>query len=386
MSLRRLAQKNNAATSTSPSPWGDAASPRTPIKGLPGPTTPRGTKMVYPLSPVTSPSKSASTPFDWDAARNRKPPPYATPIANKRARLLQNAADSKPARPTQRLVRKKSLFERIRSIPSEIAFEIALFPNNIPLPTARKAAWILGGLLHAMHFIVRVWQIRKVPDSDLGWEDLYHEEEGESWFDWTTPVTVLLLLTSFVNAFYLFTRTRLYQLNMAADPVSSPHAKFVRREETPEPALPPQRSALLVSVVRGAWRALAVSVRFLLNMSPPKDRQAASMRFERVQELEVWTPGEFEATLFAIYSPVHALLWIALTSANWIILSVVMVLVGLQTRALTKSFDILIKDRAIISAEVLHEYDEKFVYPRINPIRKDQAVMTHQAEMIHAWD
>lgn len=75
---------------------------------------------------------------------------------------------------------------RVRSIPSEIAFEIALFPNNVPLPTARKAAWILGGALHIIHFIVRVSQIRKVPDSDLGWEDLYREDEGESWFDWVS--------------------------------------------------------------------------------------------------------------------------------------------------------------------------------------------------------
>lgn len=342
--------------------------------------------MVYPLSPVTSPSKSASTPFDWDAARNRKPPPYATPIANKRARLLQKAADAKPARQSQRVVRKKGFFERIRAIPSEIAFEIALFPNNVPLPTARKAAWILGGMLHVIHFVVRVCQIRKVPDSDLGWEDLYHEGEGEAWFDWTTPVTVLLFLTSFVNTFYFFTRTRLYQLNMATDPVSSPHAKFVRREDTPEPPPPPKRGAFLLAILRGAWRAFAVSVRFLLNMSPPKDRQVASMRYERVQQLEVWTPGEFEMTLFSIYSPVHAFLWMALNSANWIILGMIMFFVGVQTRALTKSFDILIKDNAIISTEVLHEYNEKFVYPRINPIRKDQAVMTHQAEMVHAWE
>lgn len=30
-----------------------------------------------------------------------------------------------------------------------------------------------------------------------------------------------------------------------------------------------------------------------------------------------------------------------------------------QTRALTRSFEVLLKDRAIISAEMLHEYDEK---------------------------
>ena len=149
----------------------------------------------------------------------------------------------------------------------------------------------------------------------------------------TTPVTILLFLASIVNTFYFFTRTRLYQLNMATDPVASPHAKFVRREDTPEPAPPLKRGAFLVFMFRSCWRALALSVRFLLNMSPPKDRQVASMRYERVQQLEVWTPGEFEITLFSIYSPVHAFLWMALTSANWIITGIIMFLVGVQVRA-----------------------------------------------------
>ena len=42
--------------------------------------------------------------------------------------------------------------------------------------------------MHLLHFIVRVYQLRKVPESDLEWEDLYNE--GESWFDWvnTRPI------------------------------------------------------------------------------------------------------------------------------------------------------------------------------------------------------
>ena len=141
---------------------------------------------------------------------------------------------------------------------------------------------------------------------------------------------MLLILASLVNAFYLFTRTKMYQLNLATDPVASPHAKFVRREETPPPAPPAARGALLLAVLRQLWRGFAVSVRFLLNMSPPKDRERASMQYERVQQLEVWTPGAFETMLFATYSPVHAWLWMALTSANWILLGVIMVLVSVQ--------------------------------------------------------
>lgn len=74
-----------------------------------------------------------------------------------------------------------------------------------------------------------------------------------------------------------------------------------------------------------------ISVNFLLNMTPPKDRQTTRVgNTDRVQELQVWTPGELEMTLFSIYSPVHALLWIAFTSANWIIMAVIMGVVSMH--------------------------------------------------------
>jgi len=73
---------------------------------------------------------------------------------------------------------------RITSIPSAVAFEIALFPHNVPLPPPKISARILGGVMHLFHLCVRVSRIRKVPDSDLGWEDMYREGEGEPLFDW----------------------------------------------------------------------------------------------------------------------------------------------------------------------------------------------------------
>jgi hypothetical protein len=41
--------------------------------------------------------------------------------------------------------------------------------------------------MHLLHLWARVSRIRKVPDSDLGWEDMYREGEGEAWFDWVRP-------------------------------------------------------------------------------------------------------------------------------------------------------------------------------------------------------
>ncbi|CAL1705050.1 unnamed protein product [Somion occarium] len=386
--LRRFAQTNHAVTNSPRTSDSSAqASPSTPTKGQNGylPSTPR-TRLVYPISPVTSPSLSASTPFDWEAARAHKPPPYASPLARKRVRTLQHGGS--PSTPLKRVIRKKGFVEKVASIPSQVAFEISLFPHNVPLPTAQKSAWIIGGFLHFLHLCVRISQIRTVPDSDLGWEDMYREDQSEPWFNWTVPVSFLLLAASILNTMSLFTRTRIYQLNLARDPVPSPHAKFVPRSSpTPTSDSQQKKTPLLLNILKYFWHAFIVSVRFLLNLSPPKDRQTiVGIGQERVQQLEVWSPGELELALFAIYSPAHALLWMATTSANWMIMLLVMLIVGVQLRALTRSYEALLKDKSIISAEVMHEYDEKFVYPRVNPIRKDAAVMTHQAEMVNPWD
>ena len=56
---------------------------------------------------------------------------------------------------------------------------------------------------------------------------------------------------------------------------------------------------------------------------------------ERIQQLEVWTPGELEMFLFSVYSPVHALLWMATNSTNWMMMLVVMFLTGVQVSILS---------------------------------------------------
>jgi hypothetical protein len=125
----------------------------------------------------------------------------------------------------------------------------------------------------------------------------------------------------------------MYQLSLATDPVASPHAKFVSREGTPQPQeeTHKSRAAPVLAVFGHLWRAFWVSARFLMNMTPPKDKQIPRVgSTDRVQQLQVWIPGELEMSLFSIYSPVHCLLWMALTSTNWIIMAVIMAVVSMQ--------------------------------------------------------
>lgn len=47
---------------------------------------------------------------------------------------------------------------------------------------------------------------------------------------------------------------------------------------------------------------------------------------------------------------------------------------------LATSYAQLVKDRMVLSAEVMREYDRRFVYKRIFASRVDRAVQTHQGE------
>ncbi|KAJ6630811.1 hypothetical protein B0H10DRAFT_1773890 [Mycena sp. CBHHK59/15] len=385
MALRRLAQMKNASASASPSPQspsGIASSSASPISPLPLPQTPRNrASILVERSPATTPSISSNIAFDWDAVRSRKPPPYATPQSISKGARRSIGVPGTPVR--KGVVRKKGLIERIMAVPSHIAFQIAIFPANVPVPKPQTSAWIIGGTLHFLHLCVRVSQVRKIPDSDLGWEDMYREGEGHSWFDWTVPMTIFIFATTILNTIYLFSRIKLYRLHLRPDPVSSPNAKFVSAQLDFQPLEPPP---LTTRIRTSLWFGFSTSWRFLLGMKPPVFPTLPPGKTARVQQLEVWTPGELEMMLFNVYSPVHALLWMATGSSNWMLMLLIMGCVGAQANAMTHSYKALLKDKEIIAAEVLHEYNQGFVYPRINPVRKDVAVMTHQSEVVNVWE
>jgi hypothetical protein len=107
MSLRRFAQANNAANVP--------GSPHSPSPRVSGgtqtPVTPRN-RVSYVHSPSLTPSISSSTPFDWDAARSRRPPPYASPLSAKRKSRTSTLPDGVRPAP-KKLVKKKGMVERL---------------------------------------------------------------------------------------------------------------------------------------------------------------------------------------------------------------------------------------------------------------------------------
>ncbi|EJD44054.1 hypothetical protein AURDEDRAFT_185112 [Auricularia subglabra TFB-10046 SS5] len=352
---------------------------RRPILNVNGYKTPRNSIGVGGMAPGMEGSPSAlapALPFDWDAARGLKPPPYATPNGGKGSRLRKSVGTAlSPAK--KKVVRAAGWLERIQNIPSRISFQLALFPHNLPLPAPRTSARLGAGAAHALHFAARYAQTSALRDDQLGWEDMLRESGGGPAVPWLSVCSWALVGASLANAAYLATRTREYTHFRAQQPLPSEHARFVPAEDV---FGRPDGGGAGV-----AWKLLAATWRWLTgtDAGPPIE---AFVDGRVVQKVDMWMPEEFEKTFFAIYSPVHALLWTFWNPDNWVGTLIALGLLTVQLSILMKAYDALVKDTRILGASVLQEYDEKaspFVQPRINVIRRDACVQTHEAEIVH---
>jgi len=270
--------------------------------------------------------------------------------------------------------------ERMLNYPSQFWYEIE---EAISLLAERSAGRALGGIAHLLHFIARWKQLRSRRDEDLGWYDMY--EESSSWFHWASLLSFSLLALSVLAAFYFFTRVRIYRLHHHMKPgetetrlVDSPHARFVGNKETftavEEPSPWTRAWAFIKHLLWTCWF-------FLLNQEAEETPKLKGGK-SQVQELEVWTPKEAEKAFFTIYSPMHSLLWLAWDHNNWLLVTFIMAFCAFQLNALILAYGYLISDKAILSAELLNEYDQKFVFPRVFPVRHDACTQTHEAEMV----
>ncbi|KZT61552.1 hypothetical protein CALCODRAFT_506125 [Calocera cornea HHB12733] len=217
----------------------------------------------------------------------------------------------------------------------------------------------IGGLLNVCHWLV--WWAT-FAEEDKGWE--LDDAPSRDWI-WTMT-GLLLLCISIGNTFLTFTTTKSYQLFLAKEPVSSAHASFVAADLTLDEDVAPSETR-----------------RFLAgNPASPTPEEISVMK--TVQQIEVWNPGEGQVALFmrlfSAYSPVHALTY--QVGPNWLVILTIAPSLTLLLFGTVSMYISLLKDRDIIASEVMHEYNDKFVYPNIAPVKKDAATMTHEAEIV----
>jgi hypothetical protein len=182
-----------------------------------------------------------------------------------------------------------------------------------------------------------------------------------------------LVACSAFNAFYAFTRSRHYRLfetNVEKAGPSTPSAHRVRVDSSPASSSP---------------------LRFLSDMlaSESAESRAHPDKTRDVWEISVWDPLPVSLYFLIFFSPVHVVIYMlflplvaldprpSVTVFNCLLLQV---LLSAQLYLLQSRYSQQAKDTAIIQREVLHEYDTKFVHPRLHPVVREVATQVSMGE------
>lgn len=100
-----------------------------------------------------------------------------------------------------------------------------------------------------------------------------------------------------------------------------------------------------------------------------------------IRQLLMWDPSPYTANLFATFSPAHAVIYTAAALINmgtfsWIVFAFLIFAVSAPVHLILHQYQQLVKDKGVVQAAVLTEYNEKYVYPRATPVVRDQSTQT----------
>ncbi|EST07613.1 Protein of unknown function DUF2418 [Kalmanozyma brasiliensis GHG001] len=100
-----------------------------------------------------------------------------------------------------------------------------------------------------------------------------------------------------------------------------------------------------------------------------------------IRQLLMWDPSPYTANLFATFSPAHAVIYpaaalIQMGALSWVVFAFLILAVSAPVHLILHQYQQLVKDKGVVQAAVLTEYNEKYVYPRATPVVRDQTTQT----------
>ncbi|UZJ57066.1 hypothetical protein CBS101457_006386 [Exobasidium rhododendri] len=332
-----------------------------------------------------------------------------------------------PNKRTQKFIRRKSLKQRALDLPATI-YDLIIFSPILDFNDP-ALGYPAGLLLHGISFITLVihpegalhlsWggggrQLKAkglfADQSSLGGglASKRRQSQDDAWRWFAIMIAYILLTVAFANAYHLFTARRRYHLWMksTSDKISSDNASLVDLPQDTEKK--PRMSSLdaFLLLLSKLWTLLATGLMWLLEhalhrlrqvpylgvvitfLFPPtiarRMRQPPSAPLDsQMYAIDMWTAPEVQLRIFCLYSPLHALFYLLSLKSDFsrfITTFAFMVIVSAQTTLLVRFYTDLVKDKNIIAGEVMHEYNEKFVFPRAQPMCRDASTMTDEAE------
>jgi hypothetical protein len=231
-----------------------------------------------------------------------------------------------------------------------------------------KPTWAIG-LACNLLFMIALSNGKSSVSAD---DDVFGDYTSRSGSGWLRAFCAFLVLSltgsSLLNTFYVFTSTRKYRLferNLEQLP-KTPSARRVRVDDSP----------IAVSPVKYLADKLSFGT---------AEQRAHPDETHDVVELSVWDPPPLCLRLFTLFSPAHAIVYWSflptspldsqpsVTIVRTICLAA---LITAQSFAFEAFFTQQVQDKLILSREVLHEYDTKYVHPSINRPARDVAIQT----------
>jgi hypothetical protein len=267
-----------------------------------------------------------------------------------------------------RLVRRAPLSERIKAYtdPSDWLIWISEELNSSDWEDFASAYALYIGFGANLLFILAQANSGASTSSDD--DGVFSEVQGPGWIKWMMNLLVLVLAGGSIgNAWLVWGKRRYYRLFEQSVDVApqTPSAKRVRVDSSPASASP-------LSFVRK-----------LVQNNP--SARAHPVAGRDVWEVAVWDPNPLCLELFCLFSPLHVVLYyfnlpVAPLDPSPSVRVTTTIFIGavlsLQLWWLRSSFTQQIKDNALISRQVLHEYDSKFVHPALQKPCRDVGIQT----------
>ncbi|KFA63958.1 hypothetical protein S40285_05716 [Stachybotrys chlorohalonatus IBT 40285] len=274
-----------------------------------------------------------------------------------------------------RIVRRASLYERLTTQLNPRDFALWLSEEIETRELDSKEVGTYLGL--GFNFLLLL--ARANSGAIASNDDVFGDVDNSSWLSYFVhPLVWVLVSISLLNAFYAFTRTRSYRLFQAdvEKPPATPSARRVKVQSTPVSSSPMRLVGRLLGSESAESRA-----------HPDKTRD--------VWELSVWDPLPVSLQLFQLFSPGHVLVYllflplVPLDPRPSVTVFCTLIMQGLlsgQLLLVSSRFAQQAKDTAIVQKEVMHEYDTKFVRPRLQPVVRDVGTQMMENRPIHARD
>ncbi|KAI9475001.1 hypothetical protein LPJ78_004911 [Coemansia sp. RSA 989] len=185
----------------------------------------------------------------------------------------------------------------------------------------------------------------------------YAEQKHSRWSGILLLFQVSLYLISLINAWWLFSTRRTYQMRMMDAAKASSNCRRVplgtRR--------PSWARSFAGKVVWAIWKRIA--------------RIDDQIQGE-IWELSLWTPTTFSRNLFCWYSPVQLLIMSFMNGSNWYYILPLAAAVAVQCTFVVFTYSRLVKDKQVLFGEMYNEYNENFVNPRVFAPKTEAATST----------